>query len=178
MRLTIPILAALAVVTACGGRRGNDAEPSPTGTTARAMMRDAQGRNLGDVTLTQTANGVLLVGQLSGLTEGTHAMHVHAVGRCEPDFEAAGGHFNPTTRQHGIRNAAGQHAGDLPNINVPANGIVRVEMFTSAFTLGRSGNGVFDADGSALMLHANADDYQTDPSGASGARIACGVIAR
>ena len=178
MRSTIPILAVLVALTACGGRRGGGDQPSPMGTTARVPMRDAQGTNLGDVTLTQTANGVLIVGQLSGLSEGTHAMHVHTVGQCTPSFDAAGGHFNPAARQHGIRNAQGQHAGDLPNVTVPANGIVRVELFTTAFTLGGGKDGLFDADGSSLMLHANSDDYQTDPSGASGARIACGVIGR
>ena len=178
MRFPIPILAALVAVSACGGRRGGGDEPSPMGTSARVSMRDAQGANLGDVTLTQTANGVLIVGQLSGLSEGTHAMHVHTIGRCDPNFDAAGGHFNPTARQHGMRNAQGQHAGDLPNVTVPANGIVRVELFTTAFTLGGGKDGLFDSDGSSLMLHANSDDYQTDPSGASGARIACGVVTK
>lgn len=178
MRLSIPILVAVAALSACGGRRGGGDEPSPVGTTARVAMRDAQGANLGDVTLTQTANGILIVGQLSGLSEGTHAMHVHTIGQCTPSFDAAGGHFNPGGRQHGFRNAQGQHAGDLPNVTVPANGIVRIELFTTAFTLGRGATSLFDTDGSSLMLHANSDDYQTDPSGASGARIACGVIDR
>lgn len=182
MRRPITLLALTLLATGCSALRGrsggDEGGPAAPGTTARAAMRDAQGRSIGEVTLTQTPNGVLLIGQLSGLTEGTHGFHVHTIGKCDPTFDAAGGHFNPTGRRHGARNADGQHAGDLPNITVPAGGTVRVELFATGFDLGTGKLGVFDADGSALMLHANPDDYQSDPAGAAGTRIACGVIVR
>ena len=158
-----------------GGGRSD--EPAPEATSARAEMRSATGQRLGDVTLSQTSNGLLILGELSGLPPGTHGFHIHTVGKCDPTFEAAGGHFNPTTRQHGFRNPGGNHGGDLPNLNVPEGGNLRLEAWTRDVSL--SGNNrVLDSDGSALVIHALADDYTTDPSGASGGRIACGVIAR
>ena len=176
MRKTFSALALVALASGCGMFGHKKDQPAPA-TSARATMRDAQGQSLGDITLMQTAQGVLITGLLTGVPEGTHAFHVHTVGRCTPSFDAAGGHFNPTARQHGIRNPAGMHAGDLPNVSV-TGGTVRLEFFTTAFTLGTSGTGLLDADGSALMLHALTDDYTTDPSGSAGARIACGVIQR
>ena len=180
MRQPLVFTAAILLSTAgcsmlgMGGKKSDGALPSST--TARAEMRSATGQRLGDVTITQTANGsLLLVGELNGLQPGTHGFHFHTVGKCDPTFDAAGGHFNPTNRQHGMRNPNGYHGGDLPNINVPAGGTLRVEVFTDAVSL--SGNNrLLDADGSTLMIHALADDYSTDPSGASGERIACGVI--
>jgi superoxide dismutase, Cu-Zn family len=170
--------AALLTSVGCGlfGRGGGGSSPLPSATTARAEMRSATGQRLGDVTITQTSNGtLLLVGDLNGLPPGTHGFHFHTVGKCDPTFEAAGGHFNPTNRQHGFRNPNGSHGGDLPNINVPEGGTLRVEMVAHDVSL--SGNNrLLDADGSTIMIHALADDYSTDPSGASGGRIACGVI--
>ena len=179
MRKSFLLSAAVLVSSsACGliGGKKDDA-PATAATSARADMRSATGQQLGVVTLTQTANGLLIVGDLNGLPPGTHGFHFHTVGKCDPTFEAAGGHFNPTAKQHGMRNPAGYHGGDLPNVNVPADGMLRVEAFTNAVSLSDN-NRLFDADGSTIMLHALADDYSSDPSGASGARIACGVIQR
>jgi superoxide dismutase, Cu-Zn family len=173
------ILLAATVLFGAGCSRNKPDTAIPTnGTSARVAMKDATGRPLGDLSLVQTANGVLLTGLLSNVPPGTHGIHFHTVGRCTPTFDAAGGHFNPTSRQHGYRNANGAHAGDLPNINVAADGTVRIELHTSMVNLGGGANGLFDGDGSAVMIHALADDYTTDPSGSSGARIACGEVAR
>jgi len=176
MRQTLVFTAAALMTTAgCGMFGGKKEGPAPATTTARAEMRSATGQRLGDLALTQTSNGLLILGELNGLPPGTHGFHIHTVGKCDPTFDAAGGHFNPTQRQHGIRNPNGNHGGDLTNLNVPESGTLRVESWTKDVTL-TGNNRVLDADGSALMIHALADDYTTDPSGASGARIACGVI--
>jgi Cu-Zn family superoxide dismutase len=141
-------------------------------------MRDASGQSLGALRLEQTATGVRVSGDLAGIPAGMHGIHFHQVGRCDgSDFASAGGHFNPAQRKHGLENPAGPHAGDLPNVVVPSSGRVSVELLTPRITLdGATSTGVFDADGTALVLHAAADDQRTDPSGNSGARIACAVI--
>jgi Cu-Zn family superoxide dismutase len=134
---------------------------------------NALGAPIGTVRAWQTAGGVTFRIDASGLPHGVHGIHVHTVGRCDPpEFTSAGGHWNPTARKHGMNNPAGPHAGDLPNVEVAANGVLG-----AAVTLpGASMASLLDADGAALVLHAGADDYVTDPSGNSGARIACAVI--
>ena len=114
--------------------------------------------------------------ELKDANGGTYAFHIHAIGKCEPPFESAGGHFNPGGKQHGKDNPQGAHAGDLPNIEVPANGQVKVEATAKGVSLGAATNGLLDADGSALVVHEGADDYKSDPAGNAGKRIACGVI--
>jgi Cu-Zn family superoxide dismutase len=147
-----------------------------TAPTAHAALKDAKGQAVGDVTLEQTADGLLLKGSLSHLPAGTHALHVHEVGKCEPPFKTAGSHFNPAGKPHGVKSAGGPHAGDLPNIVVPASGEVSFELFAPGLSLvGPPGN-VLDADGSALVVHAKPDDYASQPAGDAGDRIACGVI--
>jgi Cu-Zn family superoxide dismutase len=114
-----------------------------------------------------------------GVPPGLHGFHIHAVGKCDPpDFSSAGQHFNPTGKQHGALNPAGSHAGDLPNLNVGPDGVGRLETTTEQITLGTGPTSVWDADGSALVLHAAPDDFKTDPTGNAGARIACGVITK
>lgn len=147
--------------------------------TAHGTLRLSDGREVGNVTLTQTTAGVLVTADLSGIPAGTHGIHFHAVGQCNaPDFASAGGHFNPGMKMHGLRSANGPHAGDLPNIHVPEGGSLRVELLASNVRLGAGAGTLFDADGAAIVIHALADDYQTDPSGASGSRIACAVLER
>ena len=145
--------------------------------TASAPLKDAQGKEIGAVNLTQTPRGVLINVSVKGLPPGEHAFHVHAVGKCEPPFTTAGGHFNPDGKKHGLMAADGAHAGDMPNLHIPQSGELTVEIVNAAITLEKGKpNSVFDADGSALVIHAGSDDYKTDPTGEAGGRIACGVV--
>ena len=132
------------------------------------------GQQLGTVGAWQTASAVGMRVQASGLPHGLHGIHVHSVGRCDPPgFTSAGDHWNPTGRRHGLQNPQGPHGGDLPNVGVAANGVVNEAVILSGASLAA----LSDANGSALVIHATADDHVTDPSGNSGARIACAVIA-
>ncbi len=148
------------------------------GDTAHAEFHNQQGQKVGSATLEQTPHGVLITVDLEGLPPGTHAFHIHEVGKCEPPFTSAGGHFNPTHKQHGLKNPQGMHAGDLPNLYVPESGKVKADVFATGVTLGKGANSLFDADGSSLVIHAGPDDAKTDPAGDAGARIACGVVAK
>ena len=145
--------------------------------TAKAVLTDKTGKEVGTVDLVQTAHGVLLKLSVKGIPAGEHAFHVHAVGKCEPPFSSAGGHFNPGGKKHGMEAPDGPHAGDMPNLHVPPSGELAVEVANPAISLVKGQpNSVFDADGSAVVIHAAADDYKTDPTGNAGDRIACGVI--
>jgi len=175
MRRLIPVVLVLA---AC--HKGATVAPAPTAATSAAFtLQTADGREVGRGSLQQTPAGVLLTADLSGMPAGTHAIHLHTVGQCTaPDFASAGGHFNPSSKQHGIRNPMGHHAGDLTNISIPESGALRVELLAPDVRLGPGAGTLLDADGAAVVIHALADDYQTDPAGAAGSRIACGVIRR
>jgi Cu-Zn family superoxide dismutase len=145
--------------------------------TAKASLKDASGKDVGQVQLLQTPHGVLLKLAVKGVPPGEHAFHVHAVGKCEPPFTSAGGHFNPAAKKHGMEAPEGSHAGDMPNLFVPASGELTVAIANPMISLVKGQpNSVFDADGSAVIIHAGADDYKTDPTGNAGDRIACGVI--
>ncbi len=145
--------------------------------SASAPLKNAQGHDVGSVNLTQTPHGVLINVSVKGLPPGEHAFHVHAVGKCEPPFTSAGGHFNPGAKKHGLLAAEGHHAGDMPNLHIPQSGDLVVEILNAEITLDKGKpNSVFDADGSAVVIHAGSDDYKTDPTGEAGGRIACGVI--
>lgn len=137
----------------------------------------ADGNSLGTVKLTQVPTGVLIQTDLSGLAAGSHAFHFHTTGACEPPFDSAGGHFNPTNAEHGLTNPNGPHAGDMPNVMVAADGSLKVEVINTMVTLSEGEKSLLDSDGSALMLHADHDDHASDPAGNAGARMACGVIA-
>jgi len=152
------------------------AAPALAVDTASAVLRDASGKEVGAATFTVTPSGVLISLDLTAVPPGEHGFHVHTTGKCEPpDFKSAGPHFNPDQTKHGFMTPEGPHAGDLPNLHVPADGKLQVEVLEPNVTL--SGEApLLDADGSALVIHAGADDYKTDPSGNSGNRIACGVI--
>jgi Cu-Zn family superoxide dismutase len=146
--------------------------------SANAVLVDPDGKEIGNVALSQLAQGVRVFAEARDVPPGVHAFHIHETGECQaPDFESAGGHYNPTGEQHGWDNAEGHHAGDLPNVHVQDDGMLAIEYFTDSVTLGEGDTTVFDDDGSAIVLHEGADDYQTDPTGDAGSRIACGVIA-
>jgi Cu-Zn family superoxide dismutase len=144
----------------------------PTGGTPMPLV-NSSGQSIGTVRAWQTAGGISFRITASGLPHGIHGLHVHAVGRCDPaDFKTAGSHWNPSDKQHGMNNPAGPHAGDLPNVEVAANGTLAATVTLPSATMAS----LLDADGAALVVHAAADDYKTDPSGNSGARIACAVL--
>lgn len=145
-------------------------------TASRASLRAADGGDRGSVTVSETGDGLRFAIAATGLPQGVHGAHVHAVGRCDaPGFETAGPHWNPTGREHGRENPQGQHAGDLPNLIIGTDGRGSLEI-TIPGTLAGGSNALLDGDGAAFVIHANADDLRSDPSGNSGARIACGVI--
>lgn len=145
---------------------------------ASAKLHDSDGKEVGVVALRQTqAGGVWLNASFAKLPAGTHAFHIHETGKCEGDFKSAGGHYAPEDHKHGMLVEGGQHAGDMPNIHVPEDGQLNVEIFAPNVALAKDAdNTLFDDDGSALVVHAGVDDYKSQPSGDAGARIACGVI--
>jgi len=173
MRRASLILVALLLAGCAGmGMQSSD-------NAAVAELKNTAGQSVGTARFTQAGNVVRIVVEVKGLPPGPHGVHVHAVGKCDPpDFASAGGHFNPLNKQHGALNPQGSHAGDLPNLTVAPDGTGRMETTTEQLTLGSGPTSVWDADGSALVVHANADDFKTDPTGNSGGRIACGVLVK
>lgn len=146
---------------------------------ARADIKNAEGKSVGTASLRETKDGVVMTVNVKGLPQGLHAVHVHSVGKCEgPAFTSAGPHFNPMNKKHGLKNVAGPHAGDLPDMYVEKNGVGRYEALIDSITLGSGETSIFDADGSTIIIHVTADDNVTDPAGNSGDRIACGVITK
>ena len=141
--------------------------------TATANLVDANNKPVGTAKLTQTPHGVLIAVELHDLKPGIHAIHLHETGKCEaPAFKTAGGHFNPGKKQHGFMTADGAHAGDMPNLDVPADGKLKAELLAGDATR----VALLDADGAAVVIHAKADDYKSQPAGDAGDRVACGVI--
>lgn len=145
--------------------------------SAKAVLKNAQGRVLGHVQLIEGEQATIVRLRLEQAPAGVHAFHLHETGRCDPPtFESAGGHFNPAGKKHGMQNVAGPHVGDLPNVHVPASGRVTAEYFVDNAPLRDGSAALIDGDGAAVVLHAKPDDYMTDPAGAAGDRIACGVL--
>ena len=162
-------LGTMALLSGCTMHRSSTVE------RADVPMRDAAGRDVGTLTLAPASGGLMLTGTVRGLPPGTHGIHLHTTGRCEPPFESAGPHWNPMGRQHGTANPQGPHLGDMPNLVVAGDGTATVSVITPGGTLSGA-NALLDVDGASVIIHASPDDYRTDPSGNSGARIACGVV--
>ena len=149
-------------------------------TTASAKFLNIDGEEIGTAQFQQGATGVLIRIHVEGLKPGAHAIHIHSVGKCEPDFKASAGHVHADKKKHGLLHPEGPDSGDLPNIYVGADGTAKAEFFSTRVSISSSetdGKGaILDADGSALVIHANADDQVTQPIGGAGGRVACGVI--
>jgi Cu-Zn family superoxide dismutase len=174
----IPALLAVALA-ACGGQPrgpGGEAVESPTAT---ASLVDSTGANVGLATFSDSGGSTRLSVSVTGLAPGTHGMHVHETGTCTPpDFQSAGGHFNPDGKQHGTRNPEGPHAGDLPNLLVEGDGSADTTLAVPGGLLAEGPTSMLGPQPRALVIHADPDDEKTDPSGNSGARVVCGVIER
>ena len=134
------------------------ASPALAADTAHAVLKDKDGKEVGTVDLTDTPSGVLMRLDLTAVPPGEHALHLHAVGKCEPpDFKSAGGHFNPDETKHGLLSDEGPHAGDLPNIYVPESGKITIEVLAPLVTLSGE-RALLDDDGTAIVIHDGADD--------------------
>jgi superoxide dismutase, Cu-Zn family len=169
MRIGLALLTLIAITPAVARRKPPAAPP------AIATLVSATGVAIGRATVTETRQGLRVTADVHGLAPGLHGIHIHSVGRCDgPDFASAGGHWNPSGRHHGLGNPAGPHMGDLSNLVVGADGRGTV----AALIPGATVAGLLDADGAAMVIHAAPDDGMSDPSGGSGARIACGTLAQ
>ncbi len=144
-------------------------------------LKDAQGKSVGTAVLASkgASSGVVMQLKLHGLPPGEHALHFHQKAQCDaPDFKSAGPHFNPEGKKHGLENPEGHHAGDMHNFTVNAKGQAKFKVVNKDVTLGDDSHSLFSNGGTALVIHAKADDLKTDPAGNAGDRIACGVITK
>ena len=168
------LVAVAPVVCACTEPRAASPEQP---VEAFAELKTAQGESVGSAVFREDGGRVRMVVQTRGLTPGRHGIHIHSVGRCEaPTFQSGGDHFNPAGKAHGLENPAGAHAGDLPNLEADESGAARYVAVTDRVTLGTGPTSMLDADGSAIVIHAQPDDQRTDPSGNSGDRVLCGRV--
>lgn len=168
----------LAACTQDGSVASSGSVPPSAAPTAKAALVANDGAARGEAMITQSADGLRVRVRATGLTPGAHAVHIHMTGRCTPlDFASAGGHWNPTGRQHGKDNPQGMHMGDMPNMIAGSDGIGEVEYLVSDGVISGGTMPLLDADGAAVVVHAQADDYKSDPAGNAGGRVLCGVVA-
>lgn len=155
----------------------NGAAAAPGG--AVAVLANAEAEPVGEARFIQEDGAIRVELTASGLAPGKHGAHVHMTGRCDPpDFKSAGGHWNPTDKQHGLENPQGAHQGDLPNLDIGPDGTGKLSYTIEGATMEGGDNPLLDTDGAAMVIHAGPDDMKSDPAGNSGGRIACGVIVR
>ncbi|VXB31485.1 superoxide dismutase family protein [Brevundimonas sp. G8] len=179
----LAIASPLALTTACaatGNAPQTHVERAPVGATGQAVLINASGANIGRVDLRQGPTGLVIKIEASGLTPGWHGIHIHATGECAAPFTSSGAHINhgEPKAPHGLLNAAGPDDGDLPNIYAGADGKVNAELFTPRARISSEGPGqwLWDADGSAIIIHANPDDHSAQPIGGAGDRVACAAL--
>src|SRR5688572_24926230 len=178
-KLAMPAVILILGLAACGSPESTeeteaaDAVATTEPKEAMALLQTAEGEAAGAATATELGGTVAISLTVENLPPGEHGVHVHMTGSCEaPAFESAGSHWNPTNQQHGLEDPPGQHAGDMPNLTVAADGTGALDYQL----VGGTFDGLLDADGSAFVVHAMPDDQMTEPSGNSGERIACGVF--
>ena len=179
LKIIVAILASVILAVAGCGKANQKVPVSGEQMEAIvAPIMNTAGKKIGEVTLVQETEGVMINVQAKDLPPGIHGIHIHETGVCKaPEFTSAGAHFNPTGAEHGFDNPKGFHLGDLPNIEVDKDGKTSMKLTTSEITLKKGQeNSILDKDGSAIVIHEKADDYKTDPAGDSGARIACAAI--
>lgn len=180
-RLTLAALALLSVAPLGACASMPMADRAPLGDFGEATLVNAEGARVGRAVLTQGPTGLLIRVEATGMTPGWHGIHLHQTGTCEGAFTSAGGHVHGGEggKPHGLLNPAGPDDGDLPNVHADATGRVMAEVFTPRGRISQTGPGAWlmDADGSALVIHASADDHTSQPIGGAGARVACGVLA-
>lgn len=170
-RTNVTVMAALAVLGACTTMSDVTSEQ-----VGQATLSSADGTLAGTARLMNSPDGLSVVVSVTGMAPGMHGFHLHTTGRCEaPDFTSAGGHLNPFSKKHGTRDPMGPHLGDMQNLEVGATGTATATVDLPGERAGALQE-IFDADGTAVIIHAGADDYITDPSGDAGGRIACGVL--
>jgi Cu-Zn family superoxide dismutase len=146
---------------------------------SHVTLKDAEGKDIGMAMLSPASGGGVTVAyDFHGLPPGEHALHFHQTALCEPPLTSAGAHFNPANKKHGMQNADGPHAGDMANFTVAANGTAKGTIVNKNVTMGAEPNSIYAGGGTALMVHAAADDMKSDPAGNAGARIACGLIVK